>query len=363
MTRYIITALSILSMFMHGTFAQSNAPEAIDSTLSTTATHRLSPTSDDGLPFYEKSKKGNGPVKRLANWCNSHNVANNLDAAFSIGTDGFGFELATPITKWTTLRVGLDWTPSFHIPLDFDVTTFSDGEPSNNISEVQKMVYDLTGMEIDNQVRMICKPNFLNFKLLVDVFPFQENRHWHFTAGFYIGNRTVAKAIDAKEEMPTLVGLNIYNRGYEYFTTLEDIYDVHFGGSNYIDPAEVVKLQDKFRQYGRIGIHIGDFKNGTPYFMEPDSDGTVRANALANIFKPYLGFGYSGHLDQKKKWSIGLEAGAMFWGGAPDVIVHDGVNLTKDVVNIPGTVGNYMKFIRALPVFPVINCRISYSFF
>ena len=51
--------------------------------------------------------------------------------------------------------------------------------------------------------------------------------------------------------MPTLVALNLYNRAYDYFTTIEDIYDVPIGGGNYLDPDKVLELQEKFREYGR----------------------------------------------------------------------------------------------------------------
>ncbi len=97
--------------------------------------------------------------------------------------------------------------------------------------------------------------------------------------------------------------------------------------------------------------------------MEPDTDGSVSAKAYTNRFKPYLGFGYSGAIDKEKRWNVGVEAGALFWGGAPDVINHDGVNMTKDLDNIRGRVGDYMKIVKALPVYPVIDFKINYTFF
>ncbi len=300
---------------------------------------------------------------KIAKWCGDNNVANNLDVAITAGTDGRGLEASTPVTRWASLRAGVQWLPSFHMPMHFDITTFSGGLEGNNISHVQQMLYDMTGLEMDDKVKMIAKPTVVNFKLLVDVYPFQNNRHWHFTAGFFMGNRTIAKAVNAKEEMPTLVALNIYNRGYEYFTNIEDVTDVNIGGSNYIDPDKVEEIQAKFHEYGHIGIHIGDFKDGKPYYMEPDTDGSVSAKAYTNRFKPYLGFGYSGAIDKEKRWNVGVEAGALFWGGAPDVINHDGVNMTKDLDNIRGRVGDYMKIVKALPVYPVIDFKINYTFF
>lgn len=303
---------------------------------------------------------------QLSKWCRDNEVADNLDVALTIGTGGLGLELATPVTRWTRLRAGVEWIPTFKVPMNFDLTTFgTDGMPSDNFSQVQDMVYDMTGLEMDNRVRMITKPHICNFKLLVDVFPFQNNRHWHFTAGFYLGSDYVGKSKNDRSETPTLVGLNIYNRVYNYFTNLTDgeIYDVHLGGGNYMDPQEVRDLQERLRHYGRLGIHIGDFKNGDPYYMEPNSDGSVSAKAFVNQFKPYLGFGYSGALDNAKRWNVGVEAGAMFWGGAPDIILHDGVNMTKDLKNVRGKVGDYLNLVKALPVYPVVNFKISYTFF
>lgn len=304
--------------------------------------------------------------KKIGSWCKEKQVANNLDVAFTLGTGGLGLEVATPVTRWARLRAGVEWMPSFNVPMNFNLTTFStDGLPSDNFSDVQALVKRFTGLEMDDKVKMIGKPTMLDFKLLVDVFPFQNNKHWHFTTGFYIGGHSVAKARNDKSEMPTLVGLNIYNRLYTYFNGLteEDIFDVYIGGGNYLDPAQVVELQERFRRYGEIGIHIGDFKNGTPYYMKPDSDGSVSAKAFVNRFKPYLGFGYSGALDAAKRWNVGVEAGAIFWGGVPDVIAHDGVNMTKDLKNVRGKVGDYLKLIKALPVYPSVNFKISYTFF
>lgn len=296
-------------------------------------------------------------------WMKANHVADNLEGAFTLGTGGLGLEVATPVTEWTRVRAGVEWVPPIHFNLGFPISSFNNGNISNDVGHIQEMVYDLTGLRMGDEVAMIAKPNMLNFKLLVDVFPFKDNRHWHFTAGFFLGSPTVGKAIDRNDQKPTLVALNIYNRAYDYFTTLEDIYDVPIGGGNYLDPDQVLELQEKFREYGRIGIHIGDFKDGKPYLMEPSKDGYVRAKARANSFKPYLGFGYSGAIDKEKRWNVGVEAGVLFWGGAPQVILHDGVNMNKDLVNVRGKVGDYLNFIKALPVYPMIDFKISYTFF
>ena len=316
--------------------------------------------------FYEVEYRYITPktsARNFSEWCKINNVFNSIDAGISVSTMGLGLEVKTPVTKWADLRLGVDWMPGFKVPLSFNLNTFSDGIPTGSFSKVQEMLYDMTGIEMDETVNMSGRATMINFKFIVDVYPFQNNRHWHFTAGFYIGGHSVAKAYNMIEEKPTLVALNIYNRTYRYFTNVTDIFDVPLGGGNYLDPSLVERLQEKFRQYGEMGIHIGDFKDGTPYIMEPAPDGSVSAKAYVNRFKPYLGFGYSGSLDKTAKWTIGVEAGALFWGGSPHVIDQNGVNMTKDLVNVRGKVGDYLRFIKGLPVYPVVNLKISYSFF
>jgi hypothetical protein len=52
----------------------------------------------------------------------------------------------------------------------------------------------------------------------------------------------------------------------------------------------------------------------------------------------------------------------MFWG-KPDLYTHDGTNLTKDVENITGKVGDYVDFFRGLAVYPTISVRFTKSIF
>lgn len=302
----------------------------------------------------------------IKNWCDDNKVLNSLDLGLSLGTMGIGLEIKTPVTKWVDLRAGIDWIPSFNVPLSFDLNTYSEGIPTGNFHDVANMLYEMTGIEMDETVHMNGKGSMTNFKFMLDIFPVPDNRHWHITAGFYWGTSMIAKAYNTYDEKPTLVGLNIYNRAYEYFTNLESIYDVPLGGGNYMDPELVEKLQNRFREYGRMGIHIGDFKDGRPYIMDPAPDGSISAKAYVNHFKPYLGAGFNTDLDRNGKWHLGIDLGAVFWGGAPKIINHDyntgkDINFTKDLVNLRGKVGEYVKACKSIPVYPLVAFRISYS--
>lgn len=312
-------------------------------------------------PSYFEKKLGD-----FTDWCKRNNVADRLDVGVTLGSMGIGIEAKTPVTRWADLRVGVDWLPGFTVPMHFGLNTYSDGMPTGSFKKVQQMLYEMTGIEMDDVVDMNGHASMVNFKLMVDVFPFQNNRHWHFTAGFFAGTSQVGHAYNFEDEKPTLVGLNIYNRAYDYFTNVEDIFNVPLGGGAYMDPEMVEKLQDKFLKYGHMGVHIGDFKDGTPYIMEPAPDGSVSAKAYVNHFKPFIGAGYSTDLDPLGKWHLSVNAGVIFWGGAPDVINRDwqtgrDINFTKELVNIRGKVGRYMDIIKSFPVYPLLEVSFSYT--
>lgn len=301
---------------------------------------------------------------KLSLWCEKNKVANHLDASFTLGTAGIGLELQTPVTEWARLRAGVEWIPSFKLPLNFDLASLSDNGESTDVSHIQEMVKDMMGLDMHDNITMDAKPNMLNFKLLVDVFPFRNNRHWHFTAGFYLGSPVVGRAKNSGADTQTLVGVNIYNRAYRYFTSPDfDPFNVPVGNGYYLDPELALEYHDKFERYGSVGINIGDFKDGKPYLMQPTKDGRVAAKAVTNNFRPYLGFGYSSTVDRARRLSLGFEAGVLFWGGAPEIILHDGVNMNKDLENVRGKVGDYLDFMKALPVYPVVSFKLSYNLF
>lgn len=124
------------------------------------------------------------------------------------------------------------------------------------------------------------------------------------------------------------------------------------------------ELYNKFKSWGRMGVHVGDFKDGTPNRMEPDADNMVSCKIKVNNFRPYLGFGYGGALSKRsdRNW-ISFDCGAMFWGGTPKIITHDGVNLAKDVENISGKVGDYVSLFKGIKVYPVLELRLTHRIF
>ena len=274
-----------------------------------------------------------------------------LDIGVTLGTTGVGIDVATPLSEQFRVRAGFSFVPEFDVKMNFDM----DGENGSNVNSVADKFADLTGLAIDDNIDMIGQPNIFNGNLLVDFYPI-KNVNFHVTAGFYVGSSRIASACNAIEDMATLVSASMYNNIYDNIEAGEPIF-----GDVYLSP----ELEEKFLSYGRMGVHLGNrVDTGEPYIMEPDENSTVKVDVFVNSFKPYLGVGYGGKLAKNNDCvRIVFDAGVMFWGGAPKVVTHDGVDLVRDVENIGGKVGEYISIAKALQVYPVLNLKLSFRVF
>lgn len=89
---------------------------------------------------------------------------NHLAIGAEVGTTGWGFEAAMPLTHYVTFRTGFTTLPRFNINFDIDYTT----------KGVEKNV------DVQGRVHMS------DYKLLADIYPF-KNSSFHVTGGFYAG--------------------------------------------------------------------------------------------------------------------------------------------------------------------------------
>lgn len=292
----------------------------------------------------------------------ANNIFRRLEIGVSIGTDGLGLDFATKITNYVRLRAGISWMPPFNVPMHFGLENYTEtgGVTNDNFDNLQGYLKKLTGIEVDKRVDIEGKPTIFTTKVLVDVFPIR-NCGWHITAGFYYGNSRVAKARNTMEEMPSLLAVNIYNHVDEFFSSDAALDPVAPGIQ--FSPDFVEAVQEKFAENGVMGIHIGDFKDGKPYMMQPGSDGMVTANAFVNRFRPYVGTGFTKQLGKDSRFKFDVDCGVMFWGGSPDIITHDNVNMTKELKNIKGKVGDYVDIAKSLKVYPTVSVRFSYTIF
>ena len=311
-----------------------------------------------------------------------------LDLSVNLGTTGIGFDLATPISDMFQVRVGYEFMPSFHVGIDFPIEV--GGEPAekydangnrveSRFDRLAKNLKEVTGYEVDNHIEMIAKPTMNNFKLLFDVFPFKNNKHWHFTAGFYLGPSQVARADNSIDAMTSLLAVGMYNHIYgrveNSWMTGEPVLDITIGGTPFrpeLNPKQIQSILSN----GRMGFPLGQYTEdqysedgllthykGDSYIMEPGEDNQVHVYAKSNSFKPYLGFGYGGRLVKgRDDWKVSFDAGVLFWG-APDLYTHDGTNLAKDVENIKGKPGDCVDFVKGMKVYPSISVRFTKTLF
>lgn len=315
------------------------------------------------------------------------NFFNHMDFGVTAGSTGLGFDLAMPVGNYVRLRTGMSVVPRLEVPMTFGVQVGDD--PATSQSKFERLsgyLSGLTGNKVKQDVDMIGKPKMWNWNFMVDIYPLKNNRHWHVTAGFFLGPSKVAEAQNDIQSMATLMAVDIYNNLYDKvhdaqgnklpYTELAGVKIIDVPGvSN--DLYMLKELQSGLHYNGRMGVQLGTYshdivddegnilhKKGENYMMEPDENSMVSADMKVNAFKPYLGVGYDGRLVKKNDHlHIGFDAGVMMWGGTPHLTTHDGTDMIHDVENIPGKVGDYVSAIEKFKVFPVANLRISYRLF
>ena len=247
-----------------------------------------------------------------------HDIFQHLDASVTLGTSGIGIDVASPVTEWAQLRLGYEFMPHFTKNMRFEMTI--NGKPARSYDED--------------------------------------------------GNRQETYFDKLKEFLYDFTGLDV-----------EDHADMT--GSKFTDMSGVyVKLPqeaaEKLKSFGRVGFAVGTFSHdvtdsygvnhskGDLYIVEPDENSMIRVNAKSNSIKPYIGFGYGGRLLKKRDdWKVSFDCGAMFWGGTPDLyVVHDGINLTKDVEDyLNPQVDSYISLLKVFKVYPVPNFRLTKRIF
>ena len=336
----------------------------------------------------------------------------NIELGVTLGTDGVGLDLSMPvIKKWVNVRTGFTYMPRFNATMHFG---FEAGDESMTPEERDKqfdklsgMLYDMIGTKVDKQVDMVGTPKMQNFKFLVAVTPFR-NKNWHITTGFYWGPSRIAYAENAVYDATSLVSTSFYNTLYDRvlysYNNLNSEWEtpyMSFGGMNLLPDDEIY---NKFKSFGRMKVQLGNYVDtGAPCYVEPDENNMMTAKVKVNNFRPYLGFGYGGRLFKNNdKYRISFDAGVMFWGGTPQILVtatesqeikgefqpvldDEGkpmldpvgnpymvqvteakvvnvkreVDLAKDVRDIGGKVGDYVDIMKSFKAYPVINLRIS----
>ena len=303
-----------------------------------------------------------------------NNIETHLDLGLTLGTDGIAIDLAAPIGQYVQVRAGFAYMPRFEKKMTFQAQVGDkpearydehgnpilgpDGKPiQTKFDKMAGLMSDLTGYKVDEYIDMIATPTFWNGKVLVDVFPFKK-RNWFFTAGLYLGPARVAKAYNTTEDMPSLMAMSMYNNIYDKVLNEEPI--ITYNGTGLELPPAVC---EKILSYGRMSVPVGTYKaTGEPYRMVPNEEGMVKADVIANIVRPYVGFGYRTPISKDGRTLFSFNAGVLCWGD-PKLVTHDGTDLVHDVVDVKGQVGTYVKIVTAAKVYPILNINFSRRFF
>lgn len=101
-----------------------------------------------------------------------YGLFNHLGIGASIGTDGYGFDVSTCISRWAGLRVGISKLPDYRYSTSIEV-------------EIE------TQMLKSKEIEMEAKLNSdVNYKVLLDFYPFKKSS-FHLTGGAFFGTRNL----------------------------------------------------------------------------------------------------------------------------------------------------------------------------
>lgn len=344
---------------------------------------------------------------------NRNGVFNHLDVAFTVGTTGLGFDLATPVTDWVRLRAGGVFRLSTHYSagLDTEVAAgIAKEEQNRRFDKLSTMMESFMGTAPSQSVDLEGDLKMSNFKFLIDVFPFKNNRHWHATVGFFYGNSMLIDGHNTSVSVSTLAAMSSYNMMYSEARngnfmdlsslgiTIEDdmkqtiidklcswgeITDAS-GNVSYAEygisipmgtyTRDIIAEQDIYDNNGKLRHNKGEVihKAGETVRMTPDDDDMIHYNVHVNKFKPYLGIGYELAVSKDKRSTIAVDAGVLFWGGKPKIDInlpvgedvggnniYQTIDLVRDADNIPGKLGDHVKSAKNYSVYPELSVRFA----
>ncbi len=178
---------------------------------------------------------------------------NHIDVGAVVSTSGIGFDIATPMSKWASLRIGGHWRPHVKYTANFGLEVaegLSSSEQNDRFEKLSETMKALTGQTLTRSVTLEGDLRMNNFKFLVDIFPVQKNRNFHVTVGFYYGNHTLIEPRNDEVSARNLSAMNIYNTLYKRALGKESLIDFNTIGINNADGAVFEEANEKLRQWG-----------------------------------------------------------------------------------------------------------------
>ena len=311
---------------------------------------------------------------------------NHMDLGVNVSSTGVGADITMPVGDFVRLRTGFTYMPKFKINSNFNVDFMGEMD-DDKLRRMKDMMSYFTSEPMKDNIDMQLRPTWTQFKFLVDIMPFKNNKHWNVTVGFYAGPSTIGEALNDPSGNTTLVGVNMYNSMYIKACKGEPMF--RYEDSNGNDHSfDVEGLDARLIEARMMGAYMGKFPDGSRAVMVPDKNNQAKAELCVSKFRPYLGLGYTTALSRDHRFNLAVDAGVMFMGGSPsvyldnvyrvdssepfDMISWDNekfdwveqepmrIDLTRDVTDVPGKVGDMVSTIKC---WPVVSITFSHRLF
>lgn len=224
-------------------------------------------------------------------------VFKHIGADINVGTKGIGIDVATPVTNYLELSLGVNFMPGFKISGDVDLDINTSGIPST-----------ITIPSNLNQAHIEGKLSRTTWDLKASVYPFGTKNALFVAAGLSFGGKKIAKLTghsDAIAANPILA---------QYVTANIDKYDLEF-----------------------------------------DDNGNIAGDVRVHAVRPYLGIGY-GRLVPKHRLGFRVELGAEFMGKMK--IYQNGQKLETNDMDEKGD-DDLSDFIDKFKVYPMLKFSLT----
>lgn len=125
---------------------------------------------------------------------------NHLSVGVTVGTPGFGLDVAMPICHYVDVRAGFTVFPKIKYDTELDL----------NIDEYRTAIQPYYQGDIPSEVSIEAKTGFTNGKILFDVYP-SKRSIFHLTVGAYFGTSEIVSAFNTNYN-DVLAAIHDYNQ-------------------------------------------------------------------------------------------------------------------------------------------------------
>ena len=245
-------------------------------------------------------------------------LLNHLSVGASAGLTGLGVDVAVPVHKIVTIRAGFSGMP-------FGDIKFKAINTATEITQMQMVEDDaIKRSQMTDKVELAIKPRFWNFYVLGEVHPFPF-KQFYFSGGLFIGSQN-------------FLHFRNTNDG-----ALDYLYDANQKITDYNNLYHT--------NYPPIGLKFGN------YVFTADENGNIDVRMKTNAVKPYLGVGFRQNFANNSRFSIGVDAGLLFWC-SPKFVLNNGTEI--DSTGKDAGITNLLSWLKA---WPNLEVRFAYKIF